>query len=89
MLASISGKQFAEWNAYYILEPFGDEWLRTAMLASLIANANRDADLKPEPFLLQDFMPSWDTGLEQVEDGEDHWKRTKELFRILMEKHNG
>jgi hypothetical protein len=62
MLASISGKQLTEWIAYAELEPFG-EWradLRIAILASLIANANRDQKLKPTPFEISDFMPQFE-----------------------------
>ena len=40
----ISSAEFTEWQAFYQLEPFGPEaqsW-RAAMLASILANVNRD-----------------------------------------------
>jgi hypothetical protein len=57
VLSELSTRQLAEWQAYYQLEPFGGEWHRTALLASLVANANRDAEKKPEPFKVDDFLP--------------------------------
>jgi len=45
--------------AYAQLEPFGpdaDSW-RTGVIASTIANANRDRKKRPAPFTPQDFMP--------------------------------
>lgn len=34
----IDSAEFAEWIVYWHLEPFGDEWERTGLLASLMAN---------------------------------------------------
>ena len=65
--------------AYFTLEPFGDEWLRTALIASVIANANRDAKVKPEPFKPEDFMPKYD---DQPAD----WHDTKRRFMALVRK---
>ena len=65
--------------AYFTLEPFGDEWLRTALIASVIANANRDAKAKPEPFKPEDFMPKSD---DQPAD----WRDTKRRFMALVKK---
>lgn len=49
----------AEWKAYFSVEPFGESRadLRMGILASLIANVNRDRKKKPEPFVPADFMP--------------------------------
>lgn len=45
--------------AYYSVEPFGEERgdLRTGILASVIANVNRDRKKRSEPYTPQDFMP--------------------------------
>jgi len=58
----MSSYEFSEWMAYYNLEPFGEERadLRMAMLASLIANVNRDKKRRPNPFLPKDFMPKFE-----------------------------
>jgi hypothetical protein len=54
----MSGHEFAEWMAYYRLEPFEQRAdYRMAVLASLLANANRDEKKKPEPYTPKDFMP--------------------------------
>lgn len=60
-LAHISSRELAEWQAFYALEPFGD-WradLRSAIVASVIANANRDAKKRHKPFAFKDFMPDF------------------------------
>jgi hypothetical protein len=44
--------------AYASIEPFGEERadLRAGIIASVIANSNRDRKRKPEPFSPYDFM---------------------------------
>lgn len=62
MLQSIPSTLFAEWMAFYRLEPFG-EWradLRAGIIASTIAEVNRDSDVRREPFGSSDFMPVFD-----------------------------
>jgi hypothetical protein len=58
----MSSKEFSEWMAYAQLEPFGEERadLRMAILASLIANANRDPKKKSSPYEVSDFMPKFE-----------------------------
>jgi hypothetical protein len=58
----MSGLQLTEWIAYAQLEPFGEERadLRMAILASLIANVNRDPKKKPTPYEVSDFMPQFE-----------------------------
>ena len=50
----------AEWIAYYGIEPFGEraEWLRTGVLASVIANTHRSKSSKL--FTPEDFMPRFE-----------------------------
>lgn len=59
----MSSKEFAEWMAYAQIEPFGDERadLRMAILASLIANVNRDPKKRSTPYEVSDFMPRFET----------------------------
>lgn len=56
--------EFTEWQAYYQLEPFGelvaDE--RHGSLAALMANINRNPEVKPEPWFGDDFITWRDTG---------------------------
>lgn len=37
MLGEIDTQQFIEWRAYYILEPFGEDWGQTARLCGEFA----------------------------------------------------
>lgn len=48
--------------AYASIEPFGEGRadLRMGILASLIANVNRDTKKKSEPFVPADFIPGYD-----------------------------
>lgn len=69
--------------AYFTLEPFGDEWLRTAIITSMIANANRDAKTRPEPFKPEEFMPHVDS--PRSAGGED-WRETKRRFMALVKR---
>ncbi len=63
LLASLSSRQISEWMAYFALEPFGEERadLRAALIACLIANANRDEKKRPTPFRVEEFMPVRET----------------------------
>ena len=55
----MSSHEFAEWIAYYNLEPFGDELAlmdnHFASLQALIANVNRDPKKRRKAFELDDF----------------------------------
>ena len=55
----LSSRVFAQWMAYASIEPFGEERadVRAGIIASVIANVNRDRKKRPEPFAPQDFMP--------------------------------
>ncbi len=58
-LARCDSRQFAEWQAYYELEPWGEERadLRAGIIASTIANVNRGKGQKA--FSPGDFMPEF------------------------------
>lgn len=43
---------------------------RFALVATLIANTNRDPNKKPEPFTLEDFMPQVQEESEPLDDDE-------------------
>lgn len=50
--------------AYYELEPFGDHVadLRHGVATSVLANINRNREVHPEPFHVEDFIRWRDTG---------------------------
>lgn len=57
--------EFAAWLAFYQIEPFGEfrADMRSALVATLTANAHRNAKKKREPFELSDFMfEFWKSG---------------------------
>ena len=59
MAEQIPSTVFNEWMAFFSLEPFGNEtenW-RTGVVASTIANVNRNPKRKPDPYKPKDFMP--------------------------------
>jgi hypothetical protein len=75
--------------AYARLEPFGEERadLRMAVLAALIANANRDPAKKREPFTPEDFRLRFDEqpeGREQPIEMKQDWQQQKAIMQSLM-----
>lgn len=59
MLERMSWREYLEWQEYFALEPFGEERadLRAGIVASVIANVNRDPKKRKEPYAPLDFMP--------------------------------
>lgn len=62
LLARMSSRELTEWICFWGIEgPAGEEradW-RAGLVASTIANANRDPKKRREPFEPTDFMPKW------------------------------
>lgn len=56
----MTSREFAEWQAFFDLHPFGPLWadIRAASLQALIAEINRDRKKRRQPFGLDDFMPA-------------------------------
>lgn len=55
----MSSREFSEWMAFYVLEPWGwqmENW-RSALGASVIANVYRNTKKHKKPFEIEDFMP--------------------------------
>lgn len=63
LLSRISSRELTEWMAFFSLEgPTGDErddW-RAGMIASTIANVNRDTKKQKRAYKPQDFMPKYE-----------------------------
>ena len=51
----MSVDQLYGWMGYYMLEPWGDEWLRSAMQIAQFRNAHRGKNTPPKK--AEDFMP--------------------------------
>jgi hypothetical protein len=67
LLASISSRELTEWQVYYGLEPFGEERadLRAGIVASVVANSNRDPKRQAKPFEPRQFMPRFEEEPEE------------------------
>lgn len=54
----ISSPEFTEWMAYYQEEPFGEiiADLRHGVATSVLANVNRNAEARREPYRAEDFI---------------------------------
>lgn len=50
-LHGISPAQLAEWEAYYRLEPWGDDWVQTARLEAAIRSANATSPVDPSELI--------------------------------------
>lgn len=54
MLEEITPQQMDEWIAYYYCEPWGEEWLQSSLLCSMVANlfiSDRSKALEPDAFV--------------------------------------
>lgn len=65
----MSYAEFVDWLAYYQVEPWGDVRgdLHAALVAAIIANANRDPKKRRKPYTPGEFMPDWWKGRGQPE----------------------
>lgn len=65
LLQAIDSEELIEWQAFYRLNPFGLDRgdLQASIVASTIANVNRDA--KSKPYGASDFMPVFGETKEQ------------------------
>ena len=74
----MSSREFAEWGAFYGMEPFGDirADIRSAMICKMIADAFRGKDSQPTQ--VSDFMPRF----EVEEQSEEEMLRTVALLNM-------
>lgn len=75
--------EFVEWLAYYQAEPFGGvrSDMQTAVVAALIANANRNPKKRKQPFKPAEFLPDWWD--ERRREGPQHAANLLAKFRML------
>jgi hypothetical protein len=75
----MSSHEFGEWMAFARREPIGayrQDYL-AAILSSLIANVYRNAEVRPDPFAPDDFLPDW---WKDVETEKPHEKTDDEIL---------
>lgn len=65
----MSMAEYAQWQAYFQIEPWGShvQDLRAGQIAAVVANANRDPAQRPQPFLPLDFAPWNHLGQQKAE----------------------
>lgn len=86
MLEQMTPTQFFEWAAYFEMDPFGESRadLRSATIASLIANVNRDPK-KRKPYEVTDFMPKFgqdrDGGAHAPLTDVEEWKKLRSAVK--------
>lgn len=85
LLSRIDSQELTEWMAFYELEPFGTEPedYRTGIIASTIANVNRDAKRQPKPYRPQDFMPVW-TRKAKKEQSEEEMRQVIMMWNRVL-----
>lgn len=85
MLREIPSTLLSEWMAFYQLEPFGyrSDYEMHALIASVLAEINRNPKKKHEAYKIEDFMPK---DLSVEEDKPSVFKKLKEFFKKLKEK---
>lgn len=68
LLRRIDSRELTEWAAFYALEPWGTDAddMRAGIVASTIANVNRDPKKQRRPFQPSDFIPRREPKAEQT-----------------------
>lgn len=76
----MSSREFAEWAAYYALEPWGEERadVRSAMICKVLADLNTPKDQPRHP--LEDFMPKFGGNIQTEEEMLAHVATLNGLF---------
>jgi len=88
LLARTDSRELSEWMAYFSMEPWGTEiedW-RAGMIASVIANANRDEKKRRKPFEPKDFMPQRIAPEQEEQSWEEQARLLEMWFRTAGKK---
>lgn len=88
LLARISGRRLAEWQAYAQLEPFGPpaQFWQAALIASTLANVNRTKK-EQKAFTPEDFMPR--SMVEEPEQTDDVGAKILQTFQAMADLPQG
>ncbi len=79
LLRRMSAQEFAEWMAFFEMEPWGydmENW-RFGMLAATMANLHRDPKKRRKPYRPEDFMPK-----SRREKRAKSWQDLKAIARL-------
>lgn len=85
VLARHSSRELTEWMAFFELEPWGSEIEdhRFGVVASMIANVNRDPKKRSKPYEPTDFFPRRDEQFEEddPETSAAKWREFVSAFK--------
>ncbi|MCK9326632.1 MAG: hypothetical protein M0P69_14170 [Bacteroidales bacterium] len=90
LLARIDSRELSEWISYYEMEPWGtdvEDW-RAGMVASTIANVNRDPKKQRKPYTPKDFMPQRIVEQKEEQSWEEQARLLEMWFRTAGKKVN-
>ena len=85
MLDLVTPEQITEWWAYYILEPFGEPWQHTALLAAVMQNTT--ASKRSELTQPEDWLPKFD--LDSTETKQNKLKDAEQKLAALYGNNSG
>lgn len=73
LLARIDSRELSEWLAFFSMEPWGTETedLRAGVIASTIANVNRDKKKQAKPYKPADFVPKREQPIQKEQSWEE------------------
>jgi hypothetical protein len=86
MLERMPASLLAEWMAFDRLEPVSLGYraeVGSGIVASVIANVNRDPKRRREPYAASDFMPEWCEASQRISDSAEEsdpaevWQKVK------------
>ncbi len=86
----MSSRELTEWMAFFSLEPWGTEvedW-RAGLIASTIANVNRDPKKRRKPYEPKDFMPCRDRRPAEEQSWEEQ-ARILEMWARMLQARDG
>lgn len=86
LLNRISSRELAEWQAYDQIDPIGEARadLRAGIVASTVANVNRDPKKRTRPYKPADFMPDFDKA-----EREPDWQRMLQQAMMINAAYGG
>jgi len=85
LLLRFDSRELTEWMIFHDMEPWGAEPadLRAGIVASTIANVNRDHKKRSQPYKPEDFMPRRTPAESEEQTPADHL-RIIELYNAAL-----
>lgn len=84
MLDELTPQEFAEWHAYYFVEPWGDEWRQVGRLGSVLHNDMLHLRAADGEKIEEDDWHTEDEYMPRLADDEDEGDVTPDEISELM-----